>query len=201
MFLFNRVDGQQYFDVTRLSQLLCLPYRSAKKCSIGLALCSFFALMVGCKDTTKEDFMPSQKSDFVNHTFSAALAFEDNFGQVASNFNQGESFYLIFTLTNQSSSDQQIDFSSSQRLRAVVQNANEDIVYDFDSRVMYAQVLGRELFAPGEQRRFVVSMSTNDFSVGEFTVTAAIALSDLSNDELLDNEMTQFESRNTFSVQ
>lgn len=157
-------------------------------------------LLSACKLQSDDDVIVTTSDEFPENTFDISVEILDSFGQPVSLVSANEAISLRLSVTNLQDEPQTITFHNSQRVKAVF-TQNDELVYDFDSRFVYLAVIGEEEFLPNDTKTFSVSLNSNDFPAGELQITAAIALSDLSNETLLDETLTQFEASTAIEVQ
>ena len=117
-------------------------------------------------------------------------------------FNSGEEITVRLTITNQSDSQQKIIYSTSQRIKAVVTARNDNqVLFDFDSAFLYAQVISEQSLTPDQSVSFETDFNSNQLGAGEYNLKSAMALFDIDHDTLLDGTDSQYEDDIDFEVQ
>ena len=159
----------------------------------------------GCNDSgspQNESVLYSKTTHFNNDTFNVDVELLDQFDQPATLFNVDEEITVRLTITNQSESQQEITYGSSQRVKAVVTAQNDNqVLFDFDSAYLYAQVIFVQSLNANESVSFEEDFNSNQLGAGEYNLKGAMALFDIDHDTLLDDSESQFEDNINFQVQ
>ncbi|MCW8998702.1 MAG: BsuPI-related putative proteinase inhibitor, partial [Kangiellaceae bacterium] len=170
---------------------------------LGILIVSFG--FTGCTDSDSlqnEVVIYSKTTHYSDDTFIVDVELLDQFDQPSSLFNSGEEITVRLTITNQSNSQQQITYSSSQRVKAVVTARNDNqVLFDFDSAYLYAQVIFEQSLNASQSVSFEADFNSNQLGAGEYTLRSAMALFDIDHNTLLDGTDSQFEDSIDFQVQ
>ena len=171
-------------------------------------LLGMFILSLGIKGCTdsgspqNEVVLYSKTVHYNDDTFTVDVELLDQFDQPATLFNTDEEITVSLTITNQSNTVQEITYASSQRVKAVVTARNDSqVLFDFDSAYLYAQVIFVQSLSAGQSVSFEANFNANQLGTGEYNLKGAMALFDIDHDTLLDGTESQFEDSIDFEVQ
>lgn len=124
--------------------------------------------------------------------FQASLDITDGHNQALPSFQATDNIVLRYYLTNLSEQNVTIGFSSSQRVRAIFIDQQDQIKRDLDTGLMYMMALSEVMIESHSTLFFAVPLTTLPFVPGTYRVLAGLALSDITNQVLLDRVESQF---------
>lgn len=90
-----------------------------------------------------------------------------------STYDQNDAVQLTLTARNTSDAPVDLEFTSSQRYDFRVENAAGSTVWTWSATRSFAQVLGEETFAPGEERSWSSTVGA-DLSPGGYTAVGMV---------------------------
>ncbi|MDQ0232277.1 BsuPI-related putative proteinase inhibitor [Metabacillus malikii] len=86
---------------------------------------------------------------------------------------------FIMTIANQSTAEQKLEFTSSQKYEIVVKNSNNEVVYKYSDGKMFAQVLDTVSIQPEEEIIWEEMWTNHHLSEGKYSVDLTILAKDI----------------------
>lgn len=160
-------------------------------------------MVTGCRlelSDKEDDITVNSSTDYANGTFQAEVVLLDNFGQPAELFNSNEVITLEYRLTNLTSRDVKITYSSGQRISSVVIE-NDEVRLNIDALFVYTQAIADDVIAANSTRTYTLNFDADLLGAGSYQLIAAASLRDIHPEFLISNDNNQFVASVNFSVQ
>ncbi len=159
-------------------------------------------LLSGCRlelTNKEDDIKVNSTTDYASGTFQAEVALLDSFRQPSSLFNSTEVITLEYRLTNLTSRDIKITFSSGQRISSVV-TENDEVRLNIDALFVYTQAISDVVIAANQTKIFSLNFNADLLGAGSYQLKAGASLRDI-HPEFLINNSNQFIASASFNVQ